>query len=350
MLLQVPISASNGIGSMWANIGDLANNGFEFSISSVNVSNRDFTWRTDFNFATNHNKVEALTPVLAESRAGIDANITSTRIGGALGAYYIAASAGFDETYGYELIYEVDSDPHLVNDAGDYVDQSGNVVTDPVDNPDYLKKTGNILPATASNVSNNRFLNEDKTGIPTYFGGLNNSLSYKGFNLSFLFVFQGGNYIYDEGERSRTSVGTGRNVLDEDYAGNYWTTSNKNADYPALVWNNTYTYDDETGTEVTNSFSASTDRFLYKGDFIRLRQLQLAYNIPGSVTNRINLDNIRIFVSGNNLFTITKYPGLDPEVINASGSASNRNLVQGVASARMMPQIRSFTMGVTLDF
>lgn len=350
MLLTVPIAASNGASSIWANIGDLRNKGFELSLHSVNMNKNDFKWTTDFNIATNANEVESLTPVLAESRAGIDAGMTTTRIGGHLGAFFIASSAGFDETHGYELIYEVDNNPYLVNDAGDYVDANGNVVSDPIDNPNYLKKTGEVIPATNGNVANNRLLNEEKTGIPTYFGGLTNTMTYKGFEFSFTLSFQGGNYIYNEGEASRTNVGEGTGVLSSDLVDNYWTSSNTGADYQALRWNNTFTYTNNEGDEVTDGFSTQTDRFLYKGDYIRLRTISLAYNLPKTVVQRINMQNVRIFVAAHNLLTITGYPGLDPEIVNANSSARERNLTQGVASRTVMPQVKTITMGINVTF
>lgn len=350
MLLQVPIGRSNGANNIWANIGDLKNQGIEININTVNISNTNFKWSTNINFTTNNNEISSLTPILAESRAGIDANITTTRIGGRLGTYYIAASAGIDDTYGHELIYEVDNTAFLLNDEGDYVDESGNVVEDPVDNPDFGKKTGNVLPATDANVANNRYIHEGKTGLPTFFGGVNNTVSYKGISLSFLFSFQGGNYIYDHGEKLATNIDDGRHVIGKDYIDNYWTEANKDADYPALVWDNSYTYLNEDGEETTGHFNQQTDKYLHKGDFIRLRNLQLAYNLPASFVQRIGMQNLRIYLSAQNLLTFTKYPGLDPEVIAADASAQNRNLIQGVAGIHMLPQTRTFSAGISVTF
>lgn len=350
MLLQVPIGRSTGANNIWANIGDLLNKGIEINVNTVNISTSDFKWSTNFNFTTNNNEIKTLTPILAESRAGIDAGITTTRIGGRLGAYYIAESAGFDGTYGHELIYEVDNNAFLTNGDGDYVDEAGNVVDDPVDNPDYGEKTGNMLPATDANVANNRYIHEDKTGLPTYFGGINNTFSYKGISLSFLFSYQGGNYIYDQGEELTTNVSDGRHVIREDYLNNYWTESNKNTDYPALAWDNTYTYLNNEGEETTGHFNSRTDRYLHKGDFIRLRSLQLSYNLPASLVQRMGMKELRIYVTGNNLLTFTQYPGLDPEIITADSNAQNRNLVQGVAGTRTLPQTRTFSAGLAVTF
>lgn len=350
MLLTVPIAASNGASSIWANIGDLTNKGFEFSIHSVNVNSGDFSWTTNFNIATNSNEVEKLTPILAESRSGIDAGITSTRIGEKLGTYFIAKSAGFNSEQGYELIYEVDNNPFLINDDGEYVDAGGNIVENPVDNPDYLKETGNIIPATNGNVSNNRFLHKDKSGIPTYFGGLTNTMAYKDFEFNFTFSFQGGNYIYNQAEALTTNVGEGMHVLSEDLVDNYWTSGNKDADYQALRWNNTFTYTNEDGEETTKTFSTNTDRFLYKGDYIRLRTISLAYNLPNAVVQKLKMNNIRVYVSAHNLLTFTKYPGLDPEIVNAASSARDRNLLQGVAGTTVLPQVKTFAAGINVTF
>lgn len=350
MLLQVPIGRSTGATNIWANIGDLTNKGVEINVNTVNISTSEFKWSTNINFTTNNNEITSLTPILAESRAGIDAGLTTTRIGGKLGTYYIAASAGIDETYGHEMIYEVDNSAFLTNEDGEYVDEGGNVVDNPVDNPEFGEKTGNVLPATDANVANNRYIHESKTGLPTFFGGINNTVSYKGISLSFLFSFQGGNYIYDHGEKLATNVDDGRHVIGNDYVDNYWTQNNKSADYPALAWDNSYTYLNEDGEETTGHFNPQTDKYLHKGDFIRLRNLQLSYSLPASFVERMGMQNLRIYVNATNLLTFTKYPGLDPEVIAADASAQNRNLVQGVAGTQMLPQTRAFSAGLAVTF
>jgi hypothetical protein len=90
------------------------------------------------------------------------------------------------------------------------------------------------------------------------------------------------------------------------------------------------------------------DRYVYKGDFLRLRTLQLGYTLPNSFTSKFSVKNMRVYVIGNNLFTTSEFPGYDPEAVSLGG-AQNRNLGQGFISAEI-PQLKSFIMGVNIGF
>ncbi len=340
LIIQVPIPPSSGTftaGSIWANVGDLKNQGLEFSLTSYNINRNDFRWQTNVNFTWNTNEVTALTPVLDENQNGINTGITTTVAGGRLGEFFLARYAGLNEFGGYPMIYAIDLDPFL-NDG----------VTA---NPNFRQETGEIIPATQNDV---RFHKQrtGKSGLPTYFGGLNNTLSYKGIELSFQLAFQGGNWIFDDLERARTRIGGGGGNLYQALLTDSWTESNKDATHPRIVWNDRYDVYDESGNVSTANvrfdYRANEyhDQHLKRGDFVRLRTLQLAYDFPQAFAERLNINGLRVFATGTNLLTLTGYDGLDPEQAVLTG---NRNLTQGIFGSAL-PPLRMFTGGLSLQF
>ncbi|MGF1637783.1 MAG: SusC/RagA family TonB-linked outer membrane protein [Cyclobacteriaceae bacterium] len=353
LLFNVDVPASSGLqfagNNIWANVANMRNSGLEFNIRSINVDSRDFKWTTEFNITTNRNEILSITDAIDENGAGIISGVTLSRTGGRIGAFYMVEHAGVDPELGVEMIYAADNNRFLDDGAI---------------NPNFQKRSldedGNpiIIPAHRNNINNNRQLFEDKAGMPTFFGGLNNTFTYKMFELTAFFTFQGGNYIYDAGEQSRSIVGVGGNILSRELLDNSWEQPGDIAKYPKLIWN--WRYDvNQNGDLVTDgdgnpNFNQRYDlnnstRHLHKGDFIRLRVLQLACNLPNQLTEKIHVKNMRIFLAANNLLTITSFKGWDPEQATVSGGAQSRNLQQGVVNP-IIPQLRSFSAGVNFSF
>lgn len=341
LILQVPIAQSSGIFSggptIAANIGDMKNYGLEFSLDVNALNVNGFRWDISANLTTNANEVTSLNSALDESGAGINEGNTITRAGAKVGAFFMNRYAGIDPETGVEMIYALDRD-HL----------------DATNEYRVLLEGGapKMIPATRSNTDNNRFLEEDKTGLPTYFGGFTNSFSYKGFDLNVMFSFQGGNWIYDESERGWTQIGTGGNILRADLIDNSWTPENRDAIYPELRWNYRYDIDNDGNTANAGSqrydIRRSLDRYAYKGDFLRLRSLQIAYTVPAEITQRFSVQNLRIYLRGNNLLTLTGFDGYDPEAVSFGG-AQSRNLGQGFINPEI-PQLRSWSAGLSVTF
>ena len=340
MLLNVPVAPNVSIGAggsvVITNIGDLRNRGLEVDLRSINFDRGGFRWSTAFNSTAVSNKVLRLTPqfeVLPSGSlpiaTGIQQGVSITQIGGRLSTFYLAEYAGLDNE-GYETIYEIDQA---------VLRQTGKTV-----------KTGNVLRATQQNINGNRVVQDGKTALPTWFGGLTNTLSYKGIELSALFTFQGGNYIYDGHEEATVYARAGNNVLRADVIGNTWTESNRDAKYPRLTWNLRDNFVNPTnGQPAPQTLGTRTTRFLYKGDFLRLKTLQVAYNLPRSVVSRMKLQNLRLYANAQNLLTVTNYPGLDPEIV-ILGDQQTRNLGQGLVGNLPIPQVRAFNAGIGVTF
>jgi TonB-linked SusC/RagA family outer membrane protein len=319
LLLSSPLPNSAGVegGNIWDNVGDLQNFGFEFDIRSVNVSSNNWKWTTNFNVSTNDSRILTMTPDLDRSGRGMIRGNEILKTDGRINTYFMAEDAGVDPEKGVNMIWEIDYDLY---------ERTGETV-----------KTGRKIPATKTNLQRHRIIHENKTSVPRVFGGLNNTLRYRGFDFSILFSFNFGNYIYDYQEQRATDVQYGQVVLRTALIDNTWTPDHRDARYPELRWQGNYDWDwdpdipnpDWTGDPedpramgywVKNgngNYKNETEnwtKYLYRGDFIRLRNVQLGYNIPGSILSRAGFDHIRVYISGTNLWTWTpEYTGWDPE-------------------------------------
>ncbi len=332
LLLASPLATSAGLqgNRIWGNIGDMSNWGMELELSSTNIRRGDFTWSTDFNITTNRNQVDRLTPDLDRSGRGLLSGNRIARTGGRLWAYYMAEDAGVDPERGVNMIWEIDIDRF---------EETGETV-----------KTGRKIPATLNNLQNHRIIHEDKTSIPTVFGGFNNTFRYKGVDLSVFFSFSGGDYLYDYEEQRTTDVQYGQVVLRSGLIDNTWTPENPDAKYPQLRWQGAYPYgwdpevenpDSPTGkgdwTDATGNYKTETvnwTKYLYRADFLRLRNLQLGYTFPSELVQRWRLQSLRVYLTGTNLWVwAPHYDGWDPE----SGGG-------------VLPPLRMYAGGATVKF
>ena len=322
MLLDIPLVLSSGTSSpssSLGNIGKLSNRGFEFSISTVNIDYKKFSWKTDFNISTNANRVEELyTGFKGSSPSQLSSNNNTAVIEGEpIGTYYLPLFAGYDEK-GYSTVYEIDQT------------KTSNYVYD---------KTGNKLRATDNMVSKNRVLLRGKTGLPTFYGGLTNTFSYSNISLSFMLTYQGGNYLLDAAPGRAVSLGT--DWIRKDMYNNYWTAENTNAKYPALTWNNK--------DDLNASVNMNSDKWLKKGDFIRLKNITLNYSLPKDLLKKVLVKDVNVYVNLDNLATFSYVDGFDPELVSG-GDEKARNTTQGVITGIPYFQVFTASAGIKIGF
>ena len=330
MLLEGPVPFSAGIGghpynettnNIWGNIGDMTNSGIEIDIHSVNLVKNDFKWSTSFNIAFNKNEIKKLTPEADQSGKGLITEMTVSRKGHRRNEWYFARYAGVDSQTGIPMIEKLDEEHYIkTGETRPQKDTSGKAV---------------LTYATKSNIRANRFYHEGQSADPTFYGGLTNTLEYSGFDLSFLLSFSGGNYIYDYDEQMATIPGQSKNFR-SDIVDNSWRKPGDIAKYPQLRYGNTYIIN---GTEVADFGDEWVyyDRTLYKGDYIKLKNIQLGYNLPARIANSLHLNSVRIYGTATNLWTNTKYPGFDPEGAGHVYTAT-------------IPQLKSFIFGLNVKF
>tara|TARA_R110001606_G_scaffold399261_1_gene582848 strand:- start:11535 stop:14705 length:3171 start_codon:yes stop_codon:yes gene_type:complete len=341
MLLDVPIVLSSGIytnqpaPTALINIGEMSNKGLEFEVSSTNIRTKNFSWKTSFNISTIKNEVGELasqikTPLqiaYAPSFIGTSSAINSIWTGERLGRFYVAEYAGLDSE-GYQTIYEIDQEKFIA---------SGSKITE---------KTGNVIRATQQNTLKNKVYQNNKTGLPTYFGGLSNTFTYKGFSLSSLFNFSGGNYIYNQTGLRNGAVNTGANVIDADLYGNTWVKGvRENTKYPIQVEGNR----DPDGNILSYEHTGN----LHKGDFVRLQNIRLAYKFPKKVLDKLSVDRFEIYTNVSNVFVWSKFKAFDPEFVNFGdihAINSDRNLGQGYINRDPLPKARTISIGSRIRF
>ncbi len=336
MLFQVPIPSSSGIFSggptIWQNVGDMRNWGWEIELGAVVVDRPTFDWKVNVNFTTNQNEVTRLASEEGELY-NVRSNPLVTRVGDPIGFFRIARYAGVHPEGGYELIREMDLEHFAATGE--------------------QRETGRLIPATRANLTSHLFDHPKKTGLPKWFGGVSSTFTWRGFELFALVNFSGGNYIYDLAAAGSSYV-NGAGIYREDIVGNYWTPNNRDADLPALSWDRRYDVIEEDGTisqavRFDNQRAGQVhDKWLQKGDFARLRTLSLSYTVPRSFAQQLKLQNIRLGIMANNLLTITGYDGYDPEVVNLGG-AQSRNLGQGWVGIQL-PQVRTVNFMLNLGF
>ena len=322
LLLATELPYSSGISSIYGNIGDLVNSGIELNVSSTNIESKNFKWQTTFNISYNHNEVKKLVPRVDETGSGMVSGEYITKTGYAVREYYLADFAGIDPETGISMIYALDNG---------YYEETGQTRRLKGENGEDVK----IINSNA-NANANKFHLKGKDQIPEYYGGLTNKFTYKAFDLSFLVTFSGGNYIFDEFMRNMATDYSGTRRLLTDVYDNYWKSPGDNAKYQKVNWQGNVVLNDGSiiglGDPRTN-----TDQFLFKGDYMKLKSVTLGYTLPQSSKVGKMFDGLRFYTILENLYTLTDYPGWDPEGLGTVGQWD-------------LPQLFTVTLGVSVKF
>jgi TonB-linked SusC/RagA family outer membrane protein len=293
LLVQRPVPATSGYTTVWDNVGAISNRGWDFNIQTQNVRSdaRDgFEWKTDFNVTLNKNKVTELYDGLPITGT-VSGRVTSVAaVGQPLGTFYLFDFVGVDPATG---------------------------------NAQYRKADGSITTAPVS---------ADLTYVgnpqPKYFGGLTNTINWKGVDLrGFLQFSQGGKVL----NMVRIFADDGGNSRDNKLAivKNRWQKPGDVTDQPRM------------GSTGGARFMSS--RMVEDASFVRLQELTLGYRLPAALARSMRADNARIYVSGRNLITWDSYLGYNPDV-NSNGA--NSNLVMGV-DYYAYPLARTWTFGIS---
>ena len=320
MLTELPVFTGigaewNDIQAPWVNAGEMTNTGVDMGITSYNITKPGFNWKTSVVLSRYKNKLNRLNSETADlttyTEYGNAVMLTRTVPGGPIGRFYGFVTDG---------LYRSQSELSSGANQGLPVAASGTWLGD-VKYKD-LNSDGLIN-------------NEDMTFIgdpnPDFTYGITNSFTYKNIDLSlFLQGSQGGD-ILNYTKRSLESL---RNV--------YWNQLS--------TVSNRYTADNTGGTLPRynqwheNNFRVS-DRFVEDGSYLRIQNVTVGYNLPARLISKVKMQNARLFVSGQNLHTFTKYTGYDPEL----GAFNSSVLMQNIDLGNY-PNPRTFTVGANLTF
>ncbi|GAB4248192.1 MAG: TonB-dependent receptor [Ekhidna sp.] len=292
LLFPVPVSQTSGQSTIIDNVGSMENKGFEFLISSTNISQRDLVWTTDFNISSNINTITDLSG--EQAIVGTNGFLE----GQPAGIFYLVEYLGVDPSTG-QALYDDGTD-------------AGTTVW----SPDLRKPVGNPNPKL--------------------FGGITNSVTYKNWELSALFQFVSGVDIY--------------NATGEFLSNSGILLINQTADQV----NRWYQPGDEAAFPVHNPDQIDTNpstRWLEDGSYVRLKNLTITYNFDESVLNSIGLNNMSIYIGATNLFTLTGYSGYDPDVsyFDPLDGIIGQNISRGIDNFTA-PQPRIFLSGIKIGF
>ncbi|WP_097128674.1 SusC/RagA family TonB-linked outer membrane protein [Spirosoma fluviale] len=299
LLLSVPVPTLTGYATQLQNIGQLENKGMEYMVRSRNLVGA-FKWSTDANISFNKNKVLALGPDRRPIYAGAAnaGNTFITTIGQPIATFF---------GYKYDGIFrnqaELDAAPHLANDhPGDprYIDTN---------------KDGVI------NADDKTFLGNNQ---PNFIFGFSNDFSYKGFDLNLQLTGSQGAKLFSFFNRMVGIYHGDRNGLVK--LNDRWRSESEPGSGDILRANR-----DPKGLQKEPS-----SYWVEDGSFVRIRNVSLGYNFNSVLLKQLRLKGLRVYVTGQNLYTFTKYPGFDPETSSEGGSLSRGGDYLGYPSARTL--------------
>ena len=346
MQAALPTYVSGVINSPWVNTGSLRNKGIDITLNAIPISNKDLSWRTGITFSLNRNKVLKL---YTES-TGILGNIngqtyTLTTVGEPVGQFY-----------GYNVIgmFKEENDFYQKDANGDFLlDSNGNkqIVAIP-ENKTLDQGTGIWYGDYIYEDVNGDGVIDEKDRVylgnsePLFTFGFNNTISWKDFDLNLFFTGSVGNKVFNYLGQQQSdptdrwvmlkSVRDFAKVTKIDPEGEA-TLENMHVSNPNA---STYRIDSSS----SNNNNRMSNKFVEDGSYLRLRNIALGYTLPGKLTKKWGLNNVRFYVNIQNLFTITKYKGYDPEV----GSYNQGVLLRGIDYARY-PSQRIYTFGLNVN-
>ncbi|MCM1029436.1 MAG: TonB-dependent receptor [Pseudoflavonifractor sp.] len=310
ILYNVPVTGLVGVTSIYRNVGKMRNTGVEFNVGGDIIATKDWTWSMDMNLAHNSNELRELfaqsdgkggtevRPVIISDGSGIAGSINRVlEVGQPIDTYYGREWAGVRPEDGKPLWYTTD--------------ENGNrVITDSYAKADEVKLG---------------------TFNPKVFGAFNTQLRWKDLDLSASFGFSIGGKIYNYSRLEYDSDGayTDRNQMKLQGDWTRWEKPGDNATHPRAVYNN------------TDQGNKASSRYLEDSDYLKLRNLTIGYTLP--LPANWGVRNFRVSLSAENIFCITKYSGVDPELPASGGT------VMGSTGPGVYPSVRRFSLGLNVS-
>ncbi len=302
LIYYAAMSSLTGFAGQYRNIGSMKNTGFEVTLTPDIIVKKDFVWTASLNIGANKNRITELANNNAD-QFPVDSGIWIWRKGEDMYTYFLPEWAGVDPYSGVPLWYMTDKDTGERLLTGD------------------IEKADQVISGSAS---------------PKFYGGIGTSISYKGFTLSALGNFMYGNKVFHAARQFYDNDGAyptyNAMSLKSAPKGNWtrWEKPGDVATHPQAIWGG------------NNKSNNNSTRYIEDGSYFRLNNLTLAYDLPARLTDKIRMRNVQVYVSAENLFTITKFSGADVEV--AVGKD------RGSAAADLYPSVRRFSFGVNFSF
>ena len=293
LFLSEQLPLTTGFGSVQGNSGEVTNRGIEFALNSVNIDG-PVTWRTNFNISANRNEVVSLAAEEPQfSGYNTFTNRThAIRPGQPLGTFWGLEFLGVDPATGDAIYQDLNNDGQITANDGQVI---GNA------QPDFV-------------------------------GGITNTFSWNGFEVSAFFQYSIGNEMINFTNQGMLNAGESLDDNQVSRALDRWQEPGDITDVPRYEQGNTF----------NNYFSS---RLVEDASYVRLKNLSLGYNLPREILDIIKFQRLKVFLSATNLLTFTNYSGADPEVNTLDGSTT----AQGM-DFYTFPQVRTVSVGLNADF
>lgn len=321
-VLDAPTPPSIGVpgNQITSNIGSMENKGIEVLVSGEILRQKDFTWNASVNFTSVNNKVKSLVGTATEQLVPGPNNGTFNilRVGQPINGIFGYEYVGVNSANGNPMWRKADGSLVQYNNA---VTGAGYFLVVKTDDP-TLGAASTLTGADRKILGN---------VIPTWFGGITNTFSYKSLSMEIFLRYSGGNKVYNltrqETLNSLGFVNNGREVLKR------WTAAGQQTDVPKLYYGR---------DNLVNLQGQANSRFFEDGNFLRLQNLIFAYNFNSSKLNKLSngfIKSIRTYIQGQNLAVWSKYKGIDPENFTELGIDNSS-----------VPQLRTYTLGINIGF
>lgn len=312
LLLAAKISTASGYSSVFKNVGDIEVQGLELNLNTQNVRTKKFSWNSNFNISFTKGKVNRLTEDGDYFYIGDNEELFIVKVGDRLGGMY---------GYVVDGLYNTDEELFNGPDVEDLAVGAGTRKFKDISGPDG--KPDGVVNSDDRTIIGN--------GNPKFFGGFNNDFRLGPIDLSFLFTFSAGNDIMNRYEYLY-NLPTGWQGGPAEMYNYHWT--NQNPQVNNLFW----------ARWADNEYTNLTSYQIQDGSYLRLKNVMLGYNLPESLIRKMGLTKFRLYVSGQNLLTFTKYNGYDPEV-NYYNSVIRPGVDYG-----SYPKSRIITFGLNVSF
>ena len=348
MQASLPSYVTGIIQSPWVNAGAMENKGAEFTLNTVNISKKDFTWRTGITISFNKNKITKLYTETAGLSGTIDGaqTLTYSTVGQPVGQYY-----------GYKVIgmFKEESDFYQRDADGNFLlDKNGNRLPVALPENQHIAKdevwVGDYI---FEDLNGDGVIDEqDRTYLgnpePKFSYGFNNTFTYKGFDMNIFINGVYGNKLVNLFRKDFTNPMRNSNLLKE--ATGIAHVELIDPAQPEEIWNVHVSNPESATVQRLNTADGNdnnrmSSRFVEDGSYLRIKNISLGYTFPQKWTRKWHIENLRVYMNIQNAFTFTKYKGYDPEV----GAYNYNVLLRGVDYARY-PSQRIYTFGLNLSF
>ena len=340
LLITEQLPGISGYDSVVRNIGSVVNRGLEFNLGTVNMNTKDFTWTSDLNISFNKNKVKNI-------GSGDRIPITPTAImqGHFLDVFYVREGYPIGAMFGYKTdgLYQC-------SDFSDFYDANGAFISDKTqqkaiyddikrNNKQFTLKEGVVSRGNAvepgylklkKQGEGDVITSDDRVYLgsnePKFFGGFTNRFSYKNVELSIFLQFSYGNKLFNTNHGMLR--GYNNYNIEQQYYDNMWTIDRQDA--PLHI------YSDGLGRQTATDLQAED------ASYLKIKEISFSYRLPKRTMRHLGVNGAKVFVSGINLFTFTKYSWYDPEF-------SSTNPLTGGLDKYSYPTARTFNVGFSID-